>query len=316
MIKNLIGNTPLIRIKFKYKNVTREMYAKLEYYNYTGSIKDRIIYHILNKAKKEKRLYDNQPIVEATSGNTGISLAAIGTLLKHKVHIFMPDWVSKERIELMKLYGAEVHLITKEEGGFQEAIKQADELAKNINGFRTDQFNNKENVEAHYNTTGQEIVDKLQNISAFISGIGTGGTLIGTAKRLKESNKNIKIIALEPENMSLLSKKKRIGSHKIEGIGDDFIPDIVDKNIIDKVLTIPDEDAIYLSSLLAKRLGLAVGISSGANFAAIIKSKIDKAVTIFPDDAKKYLSTDLIRDIKPKTKSLLTDLELINIEVI
>ncbi len=318
MIKNLIGNTPLIRIKFKYKNVTREMYVKLEYYNYTGSIKDRIIYYILNKAKKEKRLKDNQPIIEATSGNTGISLSAIGTLLGHEVHIFMPNWASRERIELMKLYGASVHLISKEEGGFQGAIKEADELSKKINGFRPDQFNNKENIEAHYLTTGQEIIDKLQdyNINAFISGIGTGGTLIGTARRLKEEFKDIKVIALEPKNMSLLSKEKKIGSHKIEGIGDDFIPSIVEKNLIDEVITISDNDAIYLSRLLAKKLGLAVGISSGANFAAIIKSKIDKAVTIFPDDAKKYLSTDLIRDIKPKTKSLLTDLELINIEVI
>lgn len=318
MIKKLIGNTPLIRIKYKYKNVNREIYAKLEYYNYTGSIKDRIIYHIITKAKQEKRLKDNQPIIEATSGNTGISLSAIGALLGHEVHIFMPNWASRERIELMKLYGASVHLISKEEGGFQGAIKEAYELSKKINGFRPDQFNNKENIEAHYLTTGQEITDKLQDydIKAFISGIGTGGTLIGTAKRLKEEFKDIKVIALEPKNMSLLSKEKKIGSHKIEGIGDDFIPSIVEKNLIDEVITISDNDAIYLSRLLAKKLGLAVGISSGANFAASIKSNLNKVVTIFPDDAKKYLSTDLTKEVKPDTKDLLNDLEIINLEVL
>ena len=228
----------------------------------------------------------------------------------------MPDWASKERIELMELYGANIHLVTKEEGGFRGAIKQANELAKKINGFRPDQFNNIENINTHYLTTGKEIIDKTKDINAYVSGIGTGGTLIGTAKRLKEEIKNIKIIALEPEKMSLLSNNKKIGSHKIEGIGDDFIPSIVKKDIIDEVITIPDEDAIYLSRLLAKKLGLAVGISSGANFAATIKSNINKVVTIFPDDAKKYLSTDLTKEIKPKTKELLNELELLSIEVL
>jgi len=316
MIKKLIGNTPLIRIKYKYKNIKREMYAKLEYYNYTGSIKDRIIYHIITKAKEEKLLKDNQPIIEATSGNTGISIAAIGALLNHEVHIFMPNWASRERIELMKLYGASIHLVSKEDGGFKEAIKQADELAKKINGFRPDQFNNEENINTHYLTTAKEILDKTKDINAYVSGIGTGGTLIGTTKRLKEEIKDIKIIALEPENMSLLSKEKKIGYHKIEGIGDDFIPSIVKKDVIDDVITISDEDALYLSRLLAKKLGLAVGISSGANFAATIKSNLDKVVTIFPDDAKKYLTTDLTKEIKPKTKSLSTELELLSIEVL
>ena len=316
MIKKLIGNTPLVRIKYKYKNVNREMYAKLEYYNYTGSIKDRIIYHIINKAKKENILKENQPIVEATSGNTGISLAAIGALLNHPVHIFMPDWVSKERIELIKLYGANVHLVSKLEGGFKGAIAKANLLARNINGFMPDQFNNNENINAHYFTTGVEILNKIRDLNAYISGIGTGGTLMGVSKRLKEEIKNIKIIALEPLNMTLLSKDKKIGLHKIEGIGDDFIPEIVDPSLIDDVIVVSDEDAIYLSNLLAKRFGLAVGISSGANFAATIKSNIDKVVTIFPDDAKKYLTTDLTKKIIPSTKNYLSELELLSIEVL
>lgn len=316
MINKLIGNTPMIKIKVNYKNIIKEIYIKLEFYNYTGSIKDRMTNYIINKAKEDNILKENQPIIEATSGNTGISLAALGALYNHPVHIFMPDWASKERIELMKLYGAKVYLVSKEEGGFREAIKRADNLAKEINGFRPDQFNNENNIEAHYNTTGLEIIKSTPQIKGFVSGIGTGGTLIGIAKRLKKHNKNIKIIALEPENMTLLSKKKVIGSHKLEGIGDDFIPDIVDKNIIDEVTTINDNDAIYISRLLAKKLGLGIGISSGSNFLAAIKSDIDIIGTIFPDDAKKYLSTDLTKDINPSDKSLLKDLEIISLEVI
>lgn len=316
MINKLIGNTPMIKIKIKYKNNIKEIYSKLEYYNYTGSIKDRMTNYIITKAKEDNLLKDNQPIIEATSGNTGISFAALGALYNHPVHIFMPDWASKERIELMKLYGAKVYLISKEEGGFKEAIKRADILAKEIDGFRPDQFKNNNNVEAHYNSTGLEIIKDAPNIKGFVSGIGTGGTLIGISKRLKEHNKNIKIIALEPENMALLSKKKVIGSHKLEGIGDDFIPDIVDKNIIDEITTINDNDAIYTSRLLAKKLGLGVGISSGANFLAALKTDLDIVGTIFPDDAKKYLTTDLTKDIKPNDKTLIKDLEILSLEVI
>ena len=316
MINKLIGNTPMIKIKVNYKNIIKEIYIKLEFYNYTGSIKDRMTNYIINKAKKEEILKDKQAIIEATSGNTGISLAALGALYNHPVHIFMPDWASKERIELMKLYGAKVYLISKEEGGFREAIKRADQLAKEINGFRPDQFNNENNIEAHYNTTGLEIIKESPDIDAFVSGIGTGGTLIGIAKRLKEYNSKIKIIALEPENMSLLSKNKKIGTHKLEGIGDDFIPNIVDKSLIDDVITINDNDAIYISKLLARKLGLGIGISSGANFLAAIKQSENIVGTIFPDDAKKYLSTDLSKDIKPNDKTLLKDLEIISLEVI
>lgn len=316
MLNKLIGNTPMIRIKYKYKENIKNIYVKLEYYNYTGSIKDRMVYYIINKAKEENRLKEKQPIIEATSGNTGISLAAIGALLNHEVHIFMPDWASLERIELMKLYGANVHLVSKEEGGFKEAIKRADLLSKKINGFRPNQFSNKDNLEAHYLTTGNEIIKQVPNIKGFVSGIGTGGTLIGIAKRLKEHNKDIKIIALEPKNMSLLSKNKSIGSHKIEGIGDDFIPDIVERELIDDIILIDDNDAIYISRLIARKLGISVGISSGANFLAAIKSNIDKVVTIFPDDAKKYLSTDLTKEVVPNDKTLLNDLEILSMEVL
>lgn len=160
MIDNLIGNTPMVCINYKYKNIKKELYVKLEYYNYTGSIKDRMVWYLINKAKKENKLKEKQPIIEATSGNTGISLAAIGALLNHEVHIFMPDWASKERISLMRLYGANVHLVSKQEGGFREAIRRADILANEINGFRPNQFTNQDNIEAHYQTTAQEILNK------------------------------------------------------------------------------------------------------------------------------------------------------------
>lgn len=315
-IRNLIGNTPIVKIKIEYKGKIKNIYVKLEYYNYTGSIKDRIAYYIINKSYKSGKLKKGMPIIEATSGNTGISFAALGALYKHQVHIFMPDWVSSERINLMKLYGAKVHLVSKEEGGFKEAIKKADELSKKINGFRPDQFSNQLNVITHYETTGQEIIDSVKDIGAFVSGIGTGGTLIGVAKKIKENYPSASIIAVEPETMTLLSKNPKIGHHKIEGIGDDFIPKIVDKSIIDKVITISDDEAINMSQRLAKELGLAVGISSGANFLASVLSEKDNVVTIFADDAKKYLSTDLTNNLLTKklksNKIKIIDIQYVN----
>ena len=314
-IDKLIGNTPIIKIKIKYKEKTKNIYAKLEYYNYTGSIKDRMINYIINKSYEEDSLKENMPIVEATSGNTGISLAAIGALYKHPVHIFIPDWVSIERIKIMKLYGANIHLVSKKDGGFKKAIKRADELALKINGFRPNQFSNNLNVLAHYETTGKEIIDKLNNIDAFVSGIGTGGTLIGTGRRIKKKFKNAKIIAVEPENMTLLSKKIKIGSHKIEGIGDDFVPDIVDKNLIDKIITISDREALNMTKRLIRELGLGIGISSGANFLASSILEEDNIVTIFADDNKKYLSTDLVLE-KDKNDYISDKIEFLDFEVI
>lgn len=298
-IENLIGNTPIIEIKVKYQEKIVNVYAKLEYYNYTGSIKDRLAYYIIKESYKDGSLKECQPIVEATSGNTGISFASLGAYFGHEVHIFMPDWASQERVAIMKLYGAKVYLVSKEDGGFKEAIKRADNLAKEINGFRPNQFDNIKNIEAHYNTTGLEIINSIPKIDSFVSGIGTGGTLIGIGKRIKEANKNAKVIALEPLQMPIMSQNITTGTHRIEGIGDDFIPSIVDKNLIDEIITIDDEDAINMSKILAKNFGLGVGISSGANLlASILTAKDnDNVVTIFADDFKKYLTTDLIKDI-------------------
>ena len=256
------------------------------------------------------------PIVEATSGNTGISFSALGKYYKHDVHIFMPDWVSSERINIMKLYGAKVYLVSKEEGGFKECIKRADELAKKINGFRPNQFDNIKNIEAHYNTTGKEILDKINNIDCFVSGIGTGGTLMGVSKRLKEYNKNIKVIAIEPDTLPILTKGEYNGSHKIEGIGDDFIPSLVVENEIDNVIDINDNDAINMSRKLASTFGLGVGISSGANFLGSVLSGYDNVVTIFTDDLKKYLSTDLSKEINKDKNLISNNIELVSMEAL
>lgn len=317
-IEKLIGNTPTIKIKVKYQNKIINVYAKLEYYNYTGSIKDRLAYYIIKESYKDGSLKKDMPIIEATSGNTGISFAALGAYYNHPVHIFMPNWVSTERINIMKLYGANVYLVSKEEGGFKEAIKKADHLSKQINGFRPDQFNNIKNIETHYNTTGKEIVNTINKIDRFVSGIGTGGTLIGVAKRIKEKNNKAEIIALEPSTLPLLSKGINKGTHKIEGIGDDFIPSIVDKNIIDKIITIDDEDAINMSRILAKNFGLGVGISSGANLLAsiITSNNNENVVTIFPDDLKKYLTTDLSKNINTDKKLISNQIKIISIEYI
>lgn len=298
---NTIGNTQLIKINYEYNGKEKYIYAKLEYYNLTGSIKDRVAYYIIKNAYKRGELIENKPIIEATSGNTGISISALGALYKNPVYIFMPDWASKERIKLMENYGAKVILFSKEEGGFIRCIEEAKKIAIEKDGFLANQFSNIDNFIAHYETTGEEIIKQLpEEVSAFISGVGTGGTLMGVGKRLKKEYENLKIVALEPEKMALLSGKEIKEHHKIEGIGDDFIPELVDKKVIDEIILVNDEDAINMSRLLAKKLGLGVGISSGANFIAsvLMNDKLEKPViTVFADDNKKYLSTDLSKDL-------------------
>lgn len=319
MLKH-IGNTPMIKIKYRNGDKINYIYTKLESYNPTGSIKDRVAYYIIKNAKERVILKDKMPIIEATSGNTGISLAALGAYYKHPVYIFMPNWASVERVKIMKSYGADVILISKEEGGFKRCLEEARKLAKEKNGFLANQFANTDNILAHYETTGEEIASKLpEKISAFISGVGTGGTLIGIGKRLKKLDENIEIVALEPEKMPLISKNKIIENHKIEGIGDDFIPDLLDKNLIDKIILVNDDDAINMSRRIAKELGLGVGISSGANFIAgvIYQENVNKPiVTIFADDNKKYLSTDLTKDIDENVDFISNKIELIDYEVI
>ena len=294
-------NTPLIKINYEYKNKKQYIYAKLEYFNITGSIKDRVVKYIIDKAIENNEIKENMTLYEATSGNTGVALASIGAKLGHKVHIFMPDWVSEERKKIMKLYGAEITCFSKEEGGFLRCIEEAKKAKERTKGYYLNQFENYNNVIAHYETTGKELLEDVPEvIGGFVSGVGTGGTLMGVSKRLRENNEDVKIAALEPSIMPMLSQNKIYGEHKIEGIGDEFIPKIVDKEKIDEIILIDDEDAINMARLLSSKLGLGVGISSGANFlgAVILKDKINKnTVTVFVDDNKKYLSTDLAKDI-------------------
>lgn len=318
-MNGLIGNTPLIKIKYKYNGNTREVYIKLEHYNLTGSIKDRMAYYIIKQAYKSGLLKEGQTIVEATSGNTGISFCAIGNKFNNPVVIFMPDWVSVERKKIMEMYGAEVYLVSKEEGGFEKCISLADELSKKIGGFRPNQFSNIDNIIVHYKTTGEEIINSINDVGGFVSGIGTGGTLIGVGKRLKEVNSNIILCAVEPDKIPLLTKGKFIDNHKIDGIGDDFIPDLVDKKLIDRVFDINDLDAINMARLLCKKLGLGVGISSGANFLGSVllnEENIGKVVSLFPDDNKKYLSTDLSKDLDNDSNFISNKIELISYEII
>lgn len=320
MLNKTIGNTPMIKIKYEYNKEIKYIYAKLEYYNLTGSIKDRVAYYIINNAKKRNELKDGQPIIEATSGNTGIAIAALGALYNHPTHIFMPDNVSIERVKIMKSYGANVYLIPKNDGGFIKSLEEANKLAKKINGYLANQFANEDNFAAHYETTGQEILNEIKEpLSGFVSGVGTGGTLMGIGTRLKEKYPNLLITAIEPHLMPLLSGGKILSEHKIEGIGDDFIPALIDQNKIDKIIPINDDDAVNIARLLAKTLGLGVGISSGANFigSVLLNQNVDNSVvTIFADDNKKYLSTDLSKNIDLNKKFISNNIKLISYEVI
>ena len=313
----LVGNTPMIKINYEYEGKVRSTYSKLEFYNYSGSIKDRIALHIIETERKNGNLKEGQPIVEVTSGNTGISFSAIGALYGHDVHIFMPDWVSIERRNLIEMYGAHVHLVSKEEGGFKKALELAEEFALENDAYKPLQFDNPLNVKVQYQT-GQEILDDIGDVDAFVSGIGTGGTLMGIGKRLKESNPNFKLFALEPSTLSILKMGMEEGSHMIEGIGDDFIPGIIEEELIDDIVLIDDLDAINMSKRLAKEFGLGIGISSGANFLASVLLNTDdiKVATVFADDNKKYITTKLSEEIDKDPNLISNKIKLINFEVI
>lgn len=321
MFRNIktIGDTPMIKINYEYNGKNRYIYTKLEYYNLTGSIKDRVAYYIINNAFKRGELREGMPIIEATSGNTGIALAALGRFYNCPVYIFMPDWVSKERIDLIKNYGAQVILFSKEEGGFIRCVEEAKKIAKEKRAFLANQFASNDNFLAHYETTAEEIIKQVpEKIYGFVSGVGTGGTLMGTGKRLKEKFKDLKIVAIEPDKMPIISQGKIISQHKIEGIGDDFVPDLVEKDYIDDIILVNDDDAINMSRKLARELGLGVGISSGANLIGciLLNEKIDKPIaTVFADDNKKYLSTELVNEIDKNEKFISNKIKIKNYEL-
>lgn len=321
-LSSLIGNTPLLAINFTYKGEKRTIYAKAENLNMTGSIKDRMALHTLYNAYKSGDLKPGDMIIEATSGNTGISMAAIGKALGHPVTIFMPDWMSIERINLIKSLGAEIILVSKEEGGFKGSIQMSEEMAKgNEHSFLPCQFSNEFNVDAHYQSTAPELWWQLKYRSlepdAFVAGVGTGGTVMGVAKFLKEKNPNINVHPLEPSNSPTMSTGCKVGKHRIQGISDEFIPAIVEFDKLDRIVAIDDGDAIIMSQMLSQQLGLAVGISSGGNFIGALQLQNEMGsnavvVTVFADSNKKYLSTDLMRKEPLKDDFLSPDVKLEN----
>lgn len=322
-ISAMISNTPLLEIKYKYKGQERLIYAKAEYYNMTGSLKDRVAYHILRNAYERNRIKETDVIVEATSGNTGISFCALGRLLGHKVVIYMPDWMTEERINIMTSFGADVITVSRAEGGFIGAIKKTEELARHGGVFLPRQFSNDENTEAHYLTTGVEIVKTLADLGktadCIVAGVGTGGTIMGVGKRLKEVNPDCKIFPLEPLNSPTLSTGYKIGMHRIYGISDEFIPPILKMDKTDGVVSVDDGDAIAMARMISENFGIGVGVSSGANFLGCVmaQNKLgadSTVVTVFADDNKKYLSTDYAKKIQYLNGYLSNDIELVAVK--
>jgi cysteine synthase A len=305
-LRHLVGNSPLLVIRLEYRGQERTVYAKAENLNMTGSIKDRMALHILQRGYQRGLLHEGDAIVEATSGNTGISIAGIGRVLGHPVTIFIPDWMSRERIDLIRSLGAEIHLVSPEEGGFLGSIRMAESFAEQRERtFLPRQFSNEDNVAAHEEATGPEIWWQLRyhhrTPDAFVAGVGTGGTIMGAGRFLRRMHPEVKIHPLEPSNSPTLSTGTKVGRHRIQGISDEFIPSIVDLDFLDEVIEVDDGDAILMAQKLAGGLGLGVGISSGANFlgALLVQDSLGPdaiVVTVFPDDNKKYLSTDLLRD--------------------
>ncbi|MBM4398880.1 MAG: cysteine synthase family protein [Candidatus Cloacimonetes bacterium] len=322
---HLIGNSPLIGIKLRYKGEIRSIYAKCEQYNITGSIKDRMALYILEKAYETELIKPDSMIVEATSGNTGISFSAIGKALGHQVCIIMPNWMSVERVQIISSYGANIITLSKEEGGFLGSISKAEEMAmQNPNIFLPRQFENEFNVMAHFMTTGPELWWQLRyndlSPDAFVAGVGTGGTVMGVGRFLKMKNSNIKVHPMEPAESPTIRIGKKVGHHRIQGISDEFIPALVKLDQLDEVIDVSDGDSIIMAQMLASKLGLAVGISSGANLLAALKvqdsiGKDKTVVTVFSDDNKKYLSTDLMKEEPAKETYLTNDIELLEYNV-
>lgn len=301
-LHTLIGSTPLLGIDCEFRGRSHRIWAKLETLNLTGSVKDRMAYHVLADAYAREAISSGDRIVEATSGNTGISFAAIGKALGHPVRIHMPDWMSRERKQLIAAFGAEILPVTAEEGGFVEAVARAHgEEAPGT--FLPCQFENPANPDAHEQATGPEILAQLAIRDlvpeAFVAGVGTGGTVMGVARAFRAAGVRAAIHPLEPASSPTLRTGVHHGSHRIQGISDEFVPDVLDLDDLDEIIDVEDGDAIIMAQRLSAELGLGVGISSGANLLGALRvaDELDRSVvaTIFPDSSKKYLSTDLAR---------------------
>jgi cysteine synthase A len=320
-VARLVGNTPMLAIDFVFRGEPRTIYAKAEHYNLTGSIKDRMALHILRRAYEDGSIKPGDRIVEATSGNTGIAFSAIGRALGHPVSILLPDWMSRERVDIIRSLGAQVIPVSRAQGGFVGSIAISEQMAADDpRVFLPRQFANQANVEAHRTSTGPEILAQMRanglEPDGFIAGVGTGGTVMGAGGYLKHEVPSVKIHPLEPAESPTLSTGHKTGAHRIQGISDDFIPAIVDLGALDEVIGVSDGDAILMAQRLASQLGIAVGISSGANFigALMVQNTLGadaRVVTIFSDSNKKYLTTDLLRDEPVKPDYLSTEVELV-----
>ena len=292
-VLDMIGNTPMIKLN----NIgNSNLYVKLEKYNPAGSIKDRAVYYMVENLEKNGILKKGDVLVEATSGNTGIALSMIGSLKGYKVIIVMPETMSIERRTLMKAYGAKF-ILTDGSLGMKGSIEKMNKLlSENSNYISLKQFDNEYNPLAHYETTGVEIYNQVKDIDIFVCGVGTGGTISGVGKYLKEQNPNIKVFAVEPEGSPVISKNKK-GSHKIQGIGAGFIPKNYNENVVDEVMTITDEESYKGVRIMAQKEGILVGISSGANIYAALKLcemyPNKKIVTVAPDGIDKYMSMEI-----------------------
>ena len=301
---DLVGNTPLVRVNnlIKKDELKADVLAKLEYFNPAGSVKDRIAKEMILDALEKGLINENTTLIEPTSGNTGIGLSAVATALNLKIIITMPETMSVERRNLMKAYGAEL-VLTPGSEGMKGAIAKAKELASQIeNSFIPGQFENPANPTAHYKTTGPEIYEQTEGkVDIFVAGVGTGGTISGIGKYLKEKNPEVKVVAVEPATSPVLSTGKG-GAHKIQGIGAGFVPETLDTKIYDEIITVENEDAFATGKEMAKTEGILVGISSGAAlYAAKELAKREEnagktIVVLLPDGGDRYLSTPLIQD--------------------
>jgi cysteine synthase A len=319
-LHRLIGNTPLLAVDVRFRGQPRRIFAKHESLNLTGSIKDRMALFVLEQAYHEGLIHAGDRIAEATSGNTGISFAALGRALGHPVTIFMPDWMSPERMALIASFGADIVPVSRAQGGFLGSIAQADAMAERQSSvFLPHQFSNAANVRAHMETTGREIWVQLASAGlapdAFVAGVGTGGTVMGAGRYLKSCRASIRVHPLEPAESPTLSTGHKVGQHRIQGISDEFIPPIVQLDELDAVVAVHDGDAILMAQALAQH-GLAVGISSGANFigALMVQDELGgeaTVATVFCDSNKKYLSTDLLRTEPVRTEYLSPAVEVL-----
>lgn len=295
-VLDLIGNTPLVKLNRLTGTDDADVYLKLEFFNPGSSVKDRIALAMIEAAEKDGSLKDGSTIIEPTSGNTGIGLAMVAAAKGYKAVLVMPDTMSLERRNLLRAYGAEL-VLTPGAEGMKGAIGKAEQLAEENGWFLPQQFNNESNPEVHRLTTGPEIADALDRVDAFISGIGTGGTITGAGSVLKERFPDIKIVAVEPEDSAVLSGEKP-GPHKIQGIGAGFVPKVLDTDIYDEIIQVSNDDAYEYARRAAREEGILGGVSSGAAISAALKvakelGKGKKVVAIIPSNGERYLSTPL-----------------------